>query len=90
MDVLRRFAVGELAEVFGHDALAADEEARRMRMGVIAQAQVSALRPVERAVLVAYARGVNFFMDSVEGTTRLNSHCQGMRMIRALGHRPIP
>ena len=71
MDVLRRFAVGELAEVFGHDALAADEEARRMRMGVIAQTQVSALRPVERAGLVAYARGVNFFIDSRRGNYSL-------------------
>jgi penicillin amidase len=77
MDVLRRFAVGELAEVFGHDALAADEEARRMRMGVIAQTQVTALHPVERAVLVAYARGVNFFIDSRRGNYSLEFELPG-------------
>jgi penicillin G amidase len=67
MDVLRRFAIGELAEVFGRDALAADEGARRMRIGVVAQTQVSTLRPAERAVLLAYARGVNSFIDSHHG-----------------------
>jgi penicillin amidase len=71
MDVLRRFAVGELAEVFGRDALPADEEARRMRIGVIAQTQASALPPKERAGLVAYARGVNFFIDSHRGNYSL-------------------
>ncbi len=71
MDVLRRFAVGELAEVFGRDALGADQEARRMRIGAIAQTQLASLRPRDRAVLVAYARGVNFFINSRRGNYSL-------------------
>ncbi len=64
MDVLRRFGAGELAEVFGPAALNADKESRRMRMRAIAEAQVGSLRPSDRAVFVAYARGVNFFIDT--------------------------
>lgn len=64
MDVLRRFAAGELAEVFGPAAVPADEESRRMRMRAIAEAQTAALRPSDRALLVAYARGVTFFIDT--------------------------
>ncbi len=64
MDVLRRFGAGELAEVFGRAALPADQESRRMRMRAIAEAQATSLRPSDRAVLVAYARGVSFFIDT--------------------------
>ncbi|MDQ2839763.1 MAG: penicillin acylase family protein [Acidobacteriota bacterium] len=64
MDVLRRFAAGELAEVFGPAAVAADQEARRLRMLAIAQAEAASLRASDRAVFVAYARGVNFFIDT--------------------------
>ena len=64
MDVLRRFGAGELAEVFGPVALPADEESRRMRMRAIAETEAASLRPSDRAVLVAYARGVSFFIDT--------------------------
>lgn len=67
MDVLRRFAKGELAEVFGPDALKADQEARRMQMREIAESQALTLRPADRALLVAFARGVNFFIDTHRG-----------------------
>jgi penicillin G amidase len=64
MDVLRRFAKGELSEVFGPDALKADQEARRMRMRQISEEQAAHLRPSDRAVMVAFARGVNYFIDT--------------------------
>lgn len=64
MDVLRRFGGGELAAVFGPAALAEDERVRRMRMREIAEEDVSRLRPEDRALMVEYARGVNYFIDT--------------------------
>jgi penicillin G amidase len=67
MDVLRRFAAGELAEVFGPAAVREDEHARRMRMRPIAEADAAHLSPEERELLVEYARGVNHFIDMHRG-----------------------
>ncbi|MBV9222674.1 MAG: penicillin acylase family protein, partial [Acidobacteriaceae bacterium] len=67
MDSLRRFGSGELAEVFGASALAPDERSRKMRMRAIAEANVSRLTAEDRAVLVEYARGVNYFINTHRG-----------------------
>ena len=67
MDSLRRFGAGELAEVFGSGALAPDERSRRMRMRTIAEVNVSRLTPEDRAVMVEYARGVNYFINTHRG-----------------------
>lgn len=64
MDGLRRFGAGELAEVFGPTAVPVDEQSRRMRMRAAAETDLLRLRPDERAQMVAYARGVNFFIDT--------------------------
>ncbi len=64
MDVLRRFGAGQLAEVFGPAPLSVDQESRRMRMRAIAEAEATTLRSSDRAVFVAFARGVNFFIDT--------------------------
>jgi len=64
MDALRRLASGELAEVLGKALLESDEEARRMRMARIAEAQERAMPAAERAVFAAYARGVNFYLET--------------------------
>lgn len=67
MDVLRRFGAGELAEVFGPAALSVDERSRRMRMRSIAAFAVSKLTPEARELMVEYARGVNYFIDTHRG-----------------------
>jgi penicillin amidase len=64
MDALRRLASGELAEVLGKALLESDEEARRMRLARIAEAQERAMPAAERAVFAAYARGVNFYLET--------------------------
>jgi penicillin amidase len=64
MDAMRRRASGELAEVVGPALLASDEEARRTGLARIAEAQLQSARPEERAVLAAFARGVNFFIET--------------------------
>lgn len=77
MDVLRRFGAGELAEVFGPAALNADQEARRMRMRAIAETEAAHLRPADRAVLVEYARGVNYFIHTYRGKYSLEFSLPG-------------
>ncbi len=68
MDFLRRFGAGELAEIFGPGgALIADEQSRKMRMRAIAEANVRRLTPEDRLVLVEYARGVNYFINTHRG-----------------------
>ena len=64
MDLLRRFAAGELAEVFGPAALEADRDSRRLRLRRIAEDAYTHLPPADRAAFAAYTRGVNAFIAS--------------------------
>jgi len=67
MDALRRRAAGELAEVAGEAALESDREARRLRMARIAREQAARLAPEDRRALSAYARGVNYYIETSQG-----------------------
>jgi len=64
MDGMRRRAAGELAEVVGTAAIESDQEARRMNLRQIAQAQEKALKPEERVLMAAFARGINYFIET--------------------------
>ena len=77
MDGLRRFGAGELAEVFGASALPLDEHSRIMRMRATAESQLQHLRPADRALLVEYARGVNYFIDTHRGDYSLEFSLPG-------------
>jgi penicillin amidase len=59
MDLLRRRAAGELAEVFGRVALATDRASRLHRFRARARGVVEGAHPDDRALLEAYAQGVN-------------------------------
>jgi penicillin amidase len=59
MDLARRHAAGELAELFGPLALNHDRETRLFRFRAVAREVVAADTPEHRAVLDAYTRGVN-------------------------------
>ena len=67
MDALRRLAGGELAEVVGPVALESDRDVRRLRMRHVAEEQYRTLPAADRALLAAYARGVNFYIDAYRG-----------------------
>jgi penicillin G amidase len=67
MDAMRRLAGGELAEVVGKQALDSDRDARRWRLTRIAEAEEQALTSESRLVLAAYARGVNFYLETHRG-----------------------
>jgi len=64
MDALRRLAAGELSEIIGPSALELDREARRLRMRRMAHEYYQNLTAGDRAVLAAYARGVNYFIET--------------------------
>jgi penicillin amidase len=59
MDLARRLAAGELAELFGALAIDHDRETRLFRFRAVAREVVAQATPAQRAVLEAYARGVN-------------------------------
>lgn len=65
MDLARRLAAGELAELFGSVAIGEDRRARLFRFRRVARAVVEGLAPGDRAVLDAYVRGVNAGLESL-------------------------
>ncbi len=71
MDALRRLAAGELAEVVGRAGLESDEDARRLRLGRIADQAERSMPAADRAILAAYARGVNFYLETHRGNLPL-------------------
>lgn len=62
MDLLRRFTLGELAEVFGALSLSTDEEQRAIPIRAMVDAQWKNLDPTTREILVAFSAGVNAAM----------------------------
>jgi penicillin G amidase len=67
MDLSRRLAAGELAELFGKVALEQDRQARLFRFRVVAGQVIAQADPAERALIEAYARGVNAGLTSLAG-----------------------
>jgi penicillin amidase len=59
MDLLRRTAAGELAELFGSAAVPRDRAARLHGFRTLARTVLAAVPPAERALLDAYTAGVN-------------------------------
>src|SRR5208337_4679430 len=54
-------------EIIGPATLELDRDARRLRMRRIAEEQYKTLPAADRAVLAAYARGVNYFIETHRG-----------------------
>lgn len=69
MDLLRRTARGELAEILGK--LALDEDKRRRTFGYarVAEVAVARMEPHSRSIYEAYAAGVNAFISSLDDKT---------------------
>ncbi|KPQ07620.1 MAG: penicillin amidase [Rhodobacteraceae bacterium HLUCCA12] len=65
MTLLRRTAQGRLSEVFGARTLRTDELLRRLDIYRLAQDSVDALDDETRAMLDAYSRGVNAWINAV-------------------------
>ena len=82
MDAIRRLAAGELSEVIGPGTIEFDQEARRLRMRHVAEEQYRTLPPADRAAMAAYARGVNYFVETHRGNLPLE--------FTLLGYEPRP
>ena len=64
LDVMRRFAAGELSEVLGEGVLEHDREQRILGLRTMARHSVEIADPRDRSFFEAYARGVNAYMES--------------------------
>jgi acyl-homoserine lactone acylase PvdQ len=64
MDLYRRAGAGRLAQVLGEPALESDKQFRTFGLGRVAARELTLLRADTRANLVAYADGVNKFLDN--------------------------
>ena len=67
MDLSRRLAAGELAELFGSVALDEDRKLRLFRFRHVAREVLAQADPQDRALLEAYARGVNAGLERLGG-----------------------
>jgi penicillin amidase len=64
MDVMRRFAVGELAEILGDELLKHDREQRILGLRAVARKAAESASEPDRAYFSDYARGVNAYIES--------------------------
>lgn len=62
MDAMRRLAAGELAEVVGAGGIENDQESHNLRLKRVASEQARTLTAADRALMAAYARGVNHYI----------------------------
>ena len=65
MDLSRRFAAGELSELFGAAALTHDTRVRRFGFRAVARRVIEVAPAEERGVIEAYAHGVNAGLASL-------------------------
>jgi len=66
MDLLRRTAAGELAEILGSNALEEDKRRRAYGFAALAEQMAGRLPAPVRASLEAYASGVNAYIESLD------------------------
>src|SRR5512141_2335002 len=69
MDLMRRKVRGELAEIFGQNALAEDKRHRTLGLGRVVDESARNLPPNLKLAMEAYAKGVNAFIDSLDDQT---------------------
>ena len=63
MDLLRRVARGQLCEILGKSTLAIDKDFRTLGFGRAAERDLGLMDKESRAIMEAYARGVNRFIE---------------------------
>jgi penicillin amidase len=66
MELGRRFARGELAEILGRDALEEDRRHRAYGFAQVVEAEIVEASPKDRAQLESYAQGVNALIASLD------------------------
>ncbi len=88
MDLMRRSAAGELAELLGPALRSADRDVRRHRFRARLEAEVARLDPPSRALLDAYTAGVNAGLADLRARPfeylALRQHPQAWRPVDSL------
>jgi len=69
MDLMRRLARGETAEIFGKSVLEEDKRWRRFGFAAVSEESLKYLSPELKATLDDYARGVNAYIASLDDKT---------------------
>jgi penicillin amidase len=82
MDIMRRFASGELSEILGEDTLKIDREQRILGLRAAARKSLQMTSPRDRSYFDAYARGVNAFIETHRSRVPIE--------FRILKYRPQP
>jgi penicillin G amidase len=82
MDIMRRFASGELSEILGAKTLKLDREQRIIGMRAAAKKSLEVATPRDRAFFDDFARGVNAYIQARGGRLPIE--------FRILGYRPRP
>src|ERR1051326_5955024 len=62
MDMMRRYASGELSEILGEDLVSGDREQRVLGLPAIAKKSLNTANARDRSIFEAYARGVNAYI----------------------------
>ncbi|MGC2194800.1 MAG: penicillin acylase family protein [Terriglobales bacterium] len=82
MDVMRRFAAGEMSEILGPALLEHDREQRTLGLREMARKSAAALSARDRSYFEAYSRGVTAFLASHQDRLPLE--------FRLIGYKPAP
>jgi penicillin amidase len=82
MDIMRRFAAGELSEILGEQTLELDREQRILGLRAAARKSLEIASPRDRSFFESYARGVNAYIAARGDHLPLE--------FRILGYRPEP
>ena len=82
MDVMRRFAGGELSEILGEDTIKLDREQKTLGLRDMARKNLQNAMPRDRSFFEAYARGVNAYIDTNRNRLPIE--------FRILGYAPRP
>lgn len=82
LDVMRRFAGGEMSEILGPTLLEHDREQRILGLRATARRDVDVMLARDRTYFEAYARGINTFLDSHRDRLPIE--------FRLMGYKPEP
>jgi penicillin amidase len=82
MDIMRRYAAGEISEVIGPITVEHDREQRILGLRQVAAKTVASLPDRDRGFFEAYTRGVNAFMQAHANHLSVEFHL--------LGYKPTP
>src|SRR5262249_165206 len=79
IDLWRRIAIGETAEVAGKSGLAADRFARLLKYRGDLDAEWGSYSPDARQIVTAFTRGINAYIDHIDERLPVEFHLLAIR-----------